>query len=233
MFATRSNEAELMDDPGADPAELEAALRELELINRTLGGYAPSLAGLLALTPPGARRLEVLDVGTGSGDVARRLVASARARGLELAVTGIDLSEVTVERARARSAGWPELTFARRDLFALPDEPCCDVAHAALVLHHFPGEEAVRALAKMHRVARLGVVINDLHRHAAAWAGIRALTAAFSRSRMVRFDGPLSVRRAFTRPELFELCARAGLPEPEISWHPLFRWSVVIRRTPA
>jgi hypothetical protein len=56
------------------------------------------------------------------------------------------------------------------------------------------------------------VLVNDLHRHAVAYGSIRALAAMFSKSRMVRHDGPLSVLRAFRPQELLDIARRAGVP---------------------
>lgn len=227
-FAVRSAEAELMDDPSVGEAELGRTLSELEFINRTLGGYAASLSALERLLPPDRRAFTVLDAGCGGGDVARRIVDWAARRGLEARVHGVDLSEAAVRLASARAV--PGLSFAAGDLFALPQARPYDVVHAALLLHHCPGEEAVRALAKLFSLCRLGLVVNDLHRHPAAYHAIRVLTAAFSRDRLIRHDAPLSVLRAFRRECLEDLCRRARLPAPEIRWHWAFRWSMVVRR---
>ncbi len=219
-----------MDDLTVQGPELERTLREIEFVNKTLGGYGPSLEGLSALLPPGQRELTVLDVGTGSGDIPRKMVRWGRRRGIRVHVTGIDLTDTSIELARRSSGDQQDLDFRVQDLFALPDRPAFDVVHAAATLHHFVGDDAQRALGKMFRVARLGVVINDFHRHRLAWLGIRILTALFSGSRLVRNDGPLSVLRSFHRAELEQMCAAEGLPAPQIVWRPMFRWRMIVDR---
>ena len=87
-----------------------------------------------------------------------------------------------------------------------------DVVMASLFFHHLSDENCARVLAQMWRIARGRVLVNDLHRHAAAYFSIRALTAVFSKSRMVRHDGPVSVRRAFRPAELLQIANRAGVP---------------------
>jgi hypothetical protein len=64
----------------------------------------------------------------------------------------------------------------------------------------------------MWRIARTRIIVNDLHRHAVAYFSIRVLTSLFSKSRMVRNDGPLSVRRAFRPGELMEIARQAKVP---------------------
>ena len=230
FVTSRSSEAELMDDLSIQGPELEETLRQIEMINRTLGGNAPSLLGLVDLVPPLQERVTILDVGTGGGDLPRRMEVFLRQRGHAPEITGIDLSQTSVLSARRRSAMQVNLRFEVRDLFDLPEASGFDVVHAAAVLHHFPGDLAADALRKMFALSRLGVVVNDLHRHPLAYYGIKALTRAFSRNRLIQNDAPLSVCRGFVRSELLELAERAGIDRVQVRWCPMFRWLLVARR---
>ena len=231
-FHQRSSQEELMDDPATPDAELREALAQLAVINRRLGGYRPSIQGITALLPKGQRSCEVLDVGGGSADVGRAVVDWARRRRLELRWTSIDLTEASVVRARELSRAYPEITCRRENLFELPAEPRFDIVHGSLVLHHFAGVAATRALRAMSSLARWGVVINDLHRHPLAYHSITWLTRLLSRNRLIRNDAPLSVLRAFTRNDWKDLAAAAGCSPPEVRWRWAFRWQCVYRGTP-
>lgn len=255
-FARRSTADEIMDDPTIPAAGLSATLRQLASINTFLGGYPPSVRGVLALLsrPSEDRRVPrptaltprpptpslgegevrasatLLDVGTGAADTPRKLVEASAARGIRLDVTAIDLAAATAEYARAACAGHPSIHVEQGDLFALiPGRHRFDIVHAAMVLHHFPDEEAVRALVWMYALAERGVVINDLHRHPLAYWGIRALTALAWRDPMIRHDAPVSVLRGFRAAELRDLAARAGWPvvQTRLRWWPMFRWQLV------
>ena len=140
--------------------------------------------------------------------------------GRSVRIVSCDISAVACEDLAARLDGETGLSVVRADGFQLPlGEGSVDVAHSALFLHHFPAETAILLLREMARVARCGVVINDLERHPAAYLGIRVLTGALSRSRLIRHDAPLSVRKGFTRPELEALARGAGLrAEIERRW---------------
>jgi SAM-dependent methyltransferase len=223
----RSGESELMDDPSIQGPVLESTLIELESINRLLGAYPPTLDGLARLLPPGQKNLSVLDVGAGGGDVARAMIDWGRARGVEVQVTCIDLTDTTINFARARSTGYPELKLVQQDLFLLPDQASYDVVHAGQVLHHFPGELAAKALNKMATLSRLGVLIHDLHRHALAWGGIKVLTRLLAKSPLIRNDAPLSVLRGFVREDWDQLAQDAGLSPPAVRWQLPFRWQVI------
>ena len=229
-FGTRSEVHELMDSSDLDPAELAETLAELASVNEFLGGYSTTLGSLARLIPPGRREFDVLDVGSGGGGTARRIVEWASRRGLTARVHGIDLAPEAVAYARRSSAGMPGLEFSVQDLFDLPAEPKYDIVHAALVLHHLPDDAAVKALGKMYGLCRLGLVINDLHRHPVAYHSIERLTALLSKNRLIRHDAPLSVLRAFRRSGLEGLARRASLPAPEISWCWAFRWRMIVHK---
>lgn len=232
-FRERSQESEWMDRPDLPIAELEQTLVEIEQVNHRLGGYGPSIDGLehLVAGRSFSRPLRVLDVGTGGADTPRAMLAWADKRGLELEVIAIDLSEATIEFARRQTAGLRGIELRRQDLFEIPSGERFDVVHAALMLHHLSGEVAERALRTMYERAELGIVVNDLHRHPVAWAGIHVLARIMSQSAMFRNDAPLSVLRAFSRAELRQLCLGAGIPAPLISWRPMFRWQMLVERS--
>ena len=118
-FTSRLHAVELMDDPDIPEDDLRGALTELCSINRTLNGWASSLAGLDSLVPPESRSLSVLDVGTGGGDVARRIVHWGAQRGIAARVMGIDLLPACIDFARSSGPSEEGLTFDVADLFEL------------------------------------------------------------------------------------------------------------------
>lgn len=208
---------ELLDGPLDDTPALVGNLRDLARINRWTGGAALSeraVADLAATSTQIALRT-ILDVGTGGGDIPARLLASSRLRGAGLVVTAADSRPEILAAARVARPELDELaglTFALADGRGLPwPDGSFDVAHASLVLHHLSADEAVAFLRELRRVARLGVVVNDLVRGRLYWIGGWLLVRAIATSRFTRHDGPLSVRRAYTRAELRDLVAAAGL----------------------
>ncbi len=90
-----------------------------------------------------------------------------------------------------------------------------DVAHASLLLHHLDASAAVACLAEMRRVARYGVVINDLRRGVGAFLVGAPVVLALGRSPMTRHDGLVSFRRAYTVTELDAMLEQVGL---EVRW---------------
>ncbi len=206
---------ELLDGPLDDLAALAGNLRDLRRINRWLGGVELSAAGIEALA---AHRLEVtlLDVGTGGADIPVALLQAAERRGRRLAVVGIDNRPEIVTAARA-AAEAGSIDLARLEIMvgdgrSIPfSDRSYDVAHASLVLHHLEPDDAVRLLHEMGRIARLGIVVNDLERSRLGWLGAWLIGHLLTGNRYTRRDAPLSVRRAYRRAEASELIRAAGL----------------------
>lgn len=224
---TRSGGPELMDDRSIGGAELAQALRQLRVINRCLGAAWPTVEGVARLWRRAGRpqTFAVLDVGAGSGDLNRALLRWARRRGVALRLTLVDIHPETCAAAARLYANEPAVAVACYDLHTLP-AGVADVVTAALFLHHFPTAELPAVLHALRNAARVGVVVNDLHRHPLAWAGIWLATQALSRNRMIRHDAPLSVLRGFQYGELTRL--RATLPGLVVRWRPLFRWLLLV-----
>ena len=210
----RTHAAELLDGPLDDQPALVGNLRDLGRVNRRLGGAALSAAAIDALA---AHRddLTVLDVGTGGADIPLALIDWARRRGRRLRAVGIDArpevlaAAVHLRPALAAEKGL-ELHVGDARALGYPDRSF-DIAHASLFLHHLEPAEAVVVLREMRRVARLGVVINDLDRTRLGWVGAWLMSHLLTANRLTRHDAPLSVARAYRAVEAKALLHAAGL----------------------
>jgi 2-polyprenyl-3-methyl-5-hydroxy-6-metoxy-1,4-benzoquinol methylase len=227
----RSSADELMDDRSIGGQELAEALAQLRLINQVLGGGGPTIEGVVQLWRKAGRprTLDLIDIGAGSGEVARRLCAWADQRGIDLHITLIDIHPDTCAVAAAFHQHEPRITVRQGDAFAL-EANGCDIVTASLFTHHFPADLLPPLVSAMARAARIGVVINDLQRHRFAWLAISLATRLLSRNRMIRHDAPLSVRRGFHRSELEALRNTPGLESLRCRWRPWFRYLVTVTR---
>lgn len=222
----RDRRPEVMDRPDLDPGVHHRALRGLARINR----WSRSVAAIWPVVESAARQtrgrpVRVFDLACGAGDVLVGLWRRAAKAGVPVALDGCDVSPVALEHAarRAAEAGVVVRLFqadALRDI--LPDG--YDVVCTSLFLHHLADDEAVAVLGRMKRSTERVVVVDDLLRspagYALAWVGTRLLT----RSRVVHTDGPLSVRAAYTVPEVRRLADAAGLTGAAIRRHWPYRF---------
>ena len=172
----------------------------------------------------GRDRVTVLDVGSGSGDIPR-LSASTRLAGHRARVLALDRDPTAV------ALGPPiGLDVVRGDALRLPfADASIDLVTAVKFAHHFSGRGLARLLAEMARVARRRVIVLDIRRHWLAYWGFVAWSRVFTRNRLVRHDGPLSVLRGFTPDELAALARTPGglrLDRPPLLRASSSPWSV-------
>jgi ubiquinone/menaquinone biosynthesis C-methylase UbiE len=208
---------EHLDGDLRDTATLDGNLVDLARINRLFGGTRLSIAALGRLVEAagaGGGALRVIDVGTGAADIPVAL-ATAPGPWSSVAVTAVDSRPevlAAAERLNPSLASHPGVSLALADGRGLPwPDGAYDVGHASLVLHHLERREAVTFLAELGRVARFGVVVNDLARGRLTLFGARMLLPLLTGNPWTRHDGILSVRRAWTRREAEALLREAGL----------------------
>ena len=206
--------------------EMKESLADIRVVNRYLGSRRALLKHLSAKTA-GLRVLKVLDIGTASADLPVAVVDWARGRGIGVDITAVDSNNRSIELARRQTAGYPEIKLEVADGSNLPfPDGSFDYVLCSKTLHHMNEQQAVRMIAEMLRVARHGFIIMDLRRSWIAYALIRILTTLFSRNRITRYDGPLSVLKAFTAAELAALASAAGAGSFAISREPF--WLLVL-----
>ena len=230
--------SELMDDPAIDPVEHLRALDGLRRVNKLCLTGKHIANEIFAIAKKNNRSsLSVLDIGCGSGDVATEVVRRLAGR-VECKVVGWDISQTAVDcatkawstlqnRLQLSKRSPDEMSFHQADVFQ-PNDLKFDVVYCCLFLHHFTEHQAVQVLKRMKAVASLSVLVDDLVRSRLGYALAKIGCQLLSRSPVVHFDGPQSVRAAFTELEANELATQAGLAPCTIRRHwperYLLRW---------
>lgn len=240
LMLIRQREPELMDDPGVPSGEHRRALAGLARINALSRASASLWEGVaMVLGHRGSERapgddssISLLDIATGSGDVALGVAQRAAAMGYRTRVHISDISSEALEAAAERAAQVQvPVTLhrfdARVDAVPLADR-AVDIAMCSLFLHHLDAADAIRCLREMARVARRGVVVNDLVRCRRGLLAARVAGRVVTRSRVVRIDAVRSVRAAWTPQELGELAHAAGMRGARIArvfpWRMMLLW---------
>ncbi|WP_169973632.1 methyltransferase domain-containing protein [Tautonia rosea] len=211
LVPDRRSDPELMDAPGLPAEEVADAYAVLRRVNRHLGNNRVidrEVARFRTEDPIGTT-VSLLDVGSGSGDIPRRITRLLDHLGLDrLVPIALDRDPVATSIAGSSSFEGPPVHVVRGDALRLPfSDHSVDLVTAVKFAHHFEGKALARLLSEMARVARCRVVVLDIRRHWLAYWGFVAWSRVFTRNRLVRFDGPLSVLRGFTDHELTELAA--------------------------
>ncbi len=231
IFSKRSNEKEIMDDLECSGPVLEQTLRELKTINRWLGGNQVTTLGLERLIQQNRQPVyEITDIGCGGGDMIRVMDNWAKRRKIPANFTGIDANGNIIELARVRQLDLSSVQWEVLNVFG-PEFTVqkTDIVTCTLFTHHFTDSELVILFKALRQKARLGLVINDLHRHPLAYYSIKWLTRIFSRSPMVQHDAPLSVLRSFSRKDWMRILEKSGFETFQIRWYWAFRWQICVR----
>ncbi len=230
-FSRRATADEWMDGDDVSQAEFTATMRDLASVNTLTLARRPTLAFVdAALRALPGRELMILDVGFGAGDMLRAVARLCRRRGRAVRLVGIDLNPRSEPAARAATPDDLPITYVTGDAYVWALGQTIDLVVSSLVTHHMTDDEIVGFLRWMEATARLGWLVNDLHRHRLAYHGFRALAATMRWHRFVRHDGPLSVARAFDRGDWERRLAQADVAEARVDWWFPFRYCVERRR---
>jgi ubiquinone/menaquinone biosynthesis C-methylase UbiE len=213
----RINEPELLDEHDAPRAEMERSLRDLRRINRWLGGiriYRRVVRELLG----DRSRATVLELGAGTADLLDSLPTAYSTIALDFNIN--HLLYLRKESRALRVVG---------DAARLPfRDGSVDVITSAHFFHHFSPEENVNILSDAMRVARAGVAINDTRRHYAPLLFMLLVGALRLVGRITAYDGPASVRRGYTRPEVLAIAERVPASRRRVIHLMPFRFGLLL-----
>ena len=213
---------EYLDDAGClDTRVVRRSLGDVARANALFGGTRAVIAELrraVRREPAADRPLTLLDVGTGRGDIPAAATAWCTRHGVHLETLGVERSEslarIAAEQTTALSANALRLPLADRSV---------DIAMCSQVLHHFERADAMTVLRELHRVARLRVIVSDLHRSWFAVGGIWLASFPLLFHPVSRHDGVVSVLRGFTRAELDALVRSAVGQRADVRYRLGFR----------
>ena len=219
-----------MDRPDAGEAatggEMDRALAELGFVHRWLGGARGTRRGLDDVRPGIEGEFTLLDVGCGGGDLASVIEDWSHKYHLTCRTILVDFNRSACLHSSRKSS--QETIVLQADAYSLPIRPrSVDIVHCGLFLHHFTTQRAACLLQRLLTIARLALIVNDLHRSRVAYASIVLLTRIFTRNRLTRYDAPVSVMNAFTPSEMKEMALEAGVERFEVHRHFPYRIALV------
>jgi len=227
----RSSEIEIMDDFTMEGTTFRDTLDKLEVINRLLGGNKVTINGLKKLLKNQSKNkiITILDLGCGHGDILRDVAKFGRKNNYSFKLIGIDANFAAIEYAKELSKDYSELSFKKIDIFSENfKKQSYDVVLCTLVLHHFKNEELISFIKATIQKAKIGIVVNDLHRHKLAYYLFKFI-GFFIKNKMVREDGLTSVLRAFKRKDLENISTQIKV-HFSIQWKWAFRYLWILKK---
>lgn len=217
-----------MDDLNCSGEVVRQTLREIEYINKTLGGNEVTLKGLHQLLKNRKGRYTIADLGCGGGEMLAAIHKWGTKRGFDFYLAGFDANP-NITAYASGTIDHPNINFITENVASADfHKKQFDIITATLFLHHLSSAQLSALLGQWLQQVKIGIVINDLHRHPLAYHSISLLTKLFSRSPMVKYDAPLSVLRGFSRKEWLEILDNAGIRKYKLHWRWAFRWQLVI-----
>jgi len=225
----RSDQKEFLDEDNIETKDLFQNLKELDFINKHLGGYNASRNGLLMILAE--KKLKtIMDIGFGGGDSIKQLSILAEKKNQDVFFYGVDLKQDCVSYAENNLANLFNKKLICDDYRNISPDLLknVDLIHCSLFLHHLKKEEIIE-LFKFARMNNCMILANDLHRNILAYYSIKWLTALFSKSYLVKNDAPISVTRGFRKKELLDLLQQSGFTEYSVTWSWAFRYIIIAK----
>ena len=196
---------EKMDDPACDPETLRNTYAQFGAVNALVSGWGKVYGRFIRPFAATRGHTHLLDVGSGGGDLPRKVARWAARDGINLSITAIDPDERATTYARSQPHP-NNVTFrcvSTTEL--LQTGETFDLVTSNHLLHHLSKEEVKKICRESAQLSRGLVVHKDLERADLAYAGFAALAKPFFHRSFIAHDGLVSVRRSFTRGELQEV----------------------------
>jgi len=204
---------ELMDDLSLNQSEHIRALRGLERLNAlSLSDRFIWKSILKFHKDRPLQPLRILDIAAGAGDIMLSLARKAQAKRLSFTFEGCDVNPQAVlyagERAKLKKFSIPY--FVMDALHGSVPERF-DIAICSLFLHHLTDKEILLFFKTLLNSSVKMFIFCDLKRSRRGLMLGYLAARLFSRSPVVHFDAPQSVRAALTSGEMMDLACQAGL----------------------
>lgn len=151
----RSDQKEILDDWQGDTHELECVLKDINRVNRILGGNSITVNAVISLIQEHPKEsYTILDMGCAEGNMLRELAIAARKQHINLNLIGIDLNRDALKIAKKASIDFPEIVYYEKDILSADfSDFSCDIVITTLTMHHFKNPEILNFAQQFTRLA--------------------------------------------------------------------------------
>lgn len=219
----RIDAPELLDQGVGTTQDVRENFADLWRLNRYLGGLSVITRHLKPRLS--TRMTTLVDVGAGDMQLSAAILRWSLQHNCPMRVIGLEMVTRNLQLAHAA----PGLHPLQADALALPFAPnSVDFVISSLFLHHLRPAQVLHFLEQAHRCAKRALILADLTRGWLPLTAFRLSQPIFARSYLTRYDGMVSIRRAYTPAELHDMAAQAGLKNFRVYSHPFWRMVLVV-----
>lgn len=230
-FKERTDKSEIMDNFELKGRELEVVLKDLNNVNKRLGGYKITIDGIKKLLPITEDTIKIADVGCGSGENLRQIARWARKQNISVELIGIDANSNTIKLAKSLSTDFENIRFIQQNVFDKDfNQNQFDIICLSLTLHHFKDKDIHQLLPILYQNSNFGVVINDLHRHWLAYLLFNLYSKVLMNSNIAKHDGKVSILRGFKKNELAKYSTLVKPKNLHLQWCWAFRYLCIFQK---
>jgi trans-aconitate methyltransferase len=233
-LSERVIEPELMDADDTDLDTFRACLVDLASVNHLTLAYRPTFSFLNRLVDSGRlpkrRPLVIADIGSGYGDMLRKVDRWAERRGVAVKLTGVDLNPWSARSATEATPKGRPISWVTANVFDYRPAERPDIVMSALFTHHLDTPSLIRFISWMEANAGIAWFVNDLHRHPIPYHVFRFVSRALRYHYFVQHDGPVSIARAFRAADWQQMLASAGVPNGAAKVHWYFPFRLCVER---
>ena len=158
----------------------------------------------------------------------RRVSRLGEKLGYKFKLIGIDANQDSIQYATLLSLGVKNITYRQMNIFSDEfKELEYDIALSTLFLHHLNDKEILEKVNLLSGQARIGIVVNDLHRNKLAYF-LFNIISFFINNKIIRNDGLVSILRGFKKRELEQFANQLQI-KSDINWKWAFRYQWIMK----
>jgi 2-polyprenyl-3-methyl-5-hydroxy-6-metoxy-1,4-benzoquinol methylase len=207
ILSKRTKESkELMDDLNCDLGMLNNTYRQFKTINKLFSCW--NIIYHFFLKPRMKSRDQVyllLDIGFGGGDIPIQLAKWAKADGINLQVTAIEIDQRALDYIKTIQVP-SNVSFRRATTTDLLNEnKSFDFVINNNTCHHWAEKELHIMMENARKLCRNLIVFNDIERGDLAFVFYTVIAKLFFHHSFIYYDGRFSIKRSYTKSELKEI----------------------------
>lgn len=229
MLSTRSSENEQLDNLDLSGDDLNKTLSGLSTINKYLGNTSATFHAVKREIRKTNKSLKIIDLGCGGGDNLRAISNWCQTNNQTIELLGIDGNANALAYAQQQNNPTSAINYLKADIldsnFVLPT---CDILISSHFMYHFSDDEIVTFLKKSEKNISNKIIFSELQRSTFAYLLFKMSSVFLPFSKIVKQDGLVAIRRAYTKTELHSILERAEFTGYKVKWKWAFRFLVLI-----